>query len=189
MKFDGANWVTIGSAGFSAGGSDGTSIAFNAAGEPYVGYADSAVSARATVMKFDGAAWVNVGTPGFSVGKSNYASLAFSPSGIPHLAFVDVGNSNKATVMKYDAPEGFSELQNSPMSLYPNPASDKITIDIPGTSVGSRLSILSADGREMMSRILADRKTVIGIDDLPIGVYFIKLTGEKTVATGKIIKH
>jgi len=180
--------VPIGSPGFSAGGSDGTSIAFNAAGEPYVAYADSSVAARATVMKFNGANWINVGTPGFSVGKANYGSLAFSPAGIPYMAFADVGNLVKATVMKYDAPQGFAELKNSQLSVYPNPAADHITVEIPGTSVGSRLSIMSTDGREMMSLTLADSKTVIGIDNLPIGVYLVRLSGDLTTSVVKMIK-
>jgi hypothetical protein len=181
--------VAIGSAGFSAGGTDGTSLAFSPAGEPYVAYADSAVSVKATVMKFDGANWVNVGTPGFSAGKPQYPSLAFSLAGNPYLAYSDVGNSNKATVMKYDAPAGISEPENVQLSVYPNPATDKITVEIQGTATGSRLAIISTDGREVLVQTITDRKTVINTGNLPGGVYFVRLTGDRTVMVEKIIRQ
>jgi hypothetical protein len=40
MKFDGTNWLYVGTPGFSAGQADFISLAINAAGEPYVAYDD-----------------------------------------------------------------------------------------------------------------------------------------------------
>ena len=40
MKFDGTNWVNVGSAGFSAGESEYESLAFSPSGQPYVAYQD-----------------------------------------------------------------------------------------------------------------------------------------------------
>jgi hypothetical protein len=51
MKFDGANWVTVGSAGFSAGYVWFISLALDN-GTPYVAYQDYAAGHKATVMKF-----------------------------------------------------------------------------------------------------------------------------------------
>jgi hypothetical protein len=53
MKFDGTNWLNVGNAGFSTGVVTYTSLAFSPTGQPYVVYADSANSKKATVMKFD----------------------------------------------------------------------------------------------------------------------------------------
>jgi hypothetical protein len=102
MKFDGTNWVNVGNAGFSAGGSWCTSLAFSPSGEPYVAYGDYGNSYKATVMKFDGVSWITVGNAGFSAGLADYTSLAFSQSGEPYVAYSDSGNLWKATVMKYD---------------------------------------------------------------------------------------
>jgi len=54
MKFnDGANaWETVGSAGFSAGNADYTSIAINSSDDLYVAYKDGGNSNKATVMKY-----------------------------------------------------------------------------------------------------------------------------------------
>jgi len=52
MKFDGSNWVTVGSRGFSAGNINSTSIAIDSNGTPYVAYQDAANKNKATVMKY-----------------------------------------------------------------------------------------------------------------------------------------
>lgn len=52
MKFDGTNWITVGSPGFSAGYADQTSLAINSNDEPYVAFVDLTQLYKATVMKF-----------------------------------------------------------------------------------------------------------------------------------------
>ena len=91
-------WEVVGTAGFSAGQADYTSLAFNGS-TPYVAYQDAGNSGKATVMKFNGAAWEVVGIAGFSAGLAYYTSLAFDGS-TPYVAYRDEANSDKATVMK-----------------------------------------------------------------------------------------
>ncbi len=66
-RFDGTDWVTVGTAGFSESGAHDISLAFNSNDEPYVSFSRSE-DLKVTVMKFDGAEWVTVGTAGFSTG-------------------------------------------------------------------------------------------------------------------------
>ncbi|MFC5470863.1 S-layer homology domain-containing protein [Cohnella suwonensis] len=107
-KYDGTGttgWVPVGSAGFSAGQANYTSLYVAADGTPYVAYRDLGNSYKATVMKYDGTGttgWVPVGSAGFSAGMVNYMSLSIATDGTPYVAYMDDGNSNKATVMKYD---------------------------------------------------------------------------------------
>ncbi len=51
MKFDGTNWVAVGSPGFTSGQASYMSFAMHN-GIPYIAYQDSASSNKATVMKF-----------------------------------------------------------------------------------------------------------------------------------------
>jgi WD40 repeat protein len=103
MKFVGSNWVSVGTAGFSAGQSQYTSLAFSPSGQPYVAYCDHTVSLKATVMKFDGTNWVYIGIQGFSEGEADYTSLAFNPSGQPYVAYTDYVSYNRgASVKKFD---------------------------------------------------------------------------------------
>ena len=109
MKFDGVNWVTVGTGNFSPSLSDYTSLAFSPSGEPYVAYRGSTTSTTgAMVMKFDGTNWVNVGTQGFSTGSVElFTSIAFnsnskSDSDKPYVAYSDRLTSGKVTVMEFD---------------------------------------------------------------------------------------
>lgn len=105
MKYTGTGttgWVTVGSAGFSSGGTSFPSIALDNIGTPYVAYQDVANSYRATVMKYNGSAWVIVGTAGFSVGEADWTSIAIDGSGTPYVVYQDWSISDKATVMKYN---------------------------------------------------------------------------------------
>jgi hypothetical protein len=192
MKFDGTNWVNVGNEGFS-GYLDGyPSLAFGPSdGLPYVAYQDGGYSMNVTVMKFDGTNWVNVGNAGFSSNGAEYISIAFSPSdGQPYVAYSDVVNSYKATVMKYDSVfVGIDEPQKSRLLIYPNPATDKITIEISGIAIKSQLSIMNLNGQEVIIRQITEPKTQINISNMPSGVYFVRVTNDKTVEIGKMIKQ
>jgi hypothetical protein len=104
MKYDSSSssWVTVGSAGFSAGQAETMAIAINSSGVPYVAYKDYGNSNKATVMKYDSSSssWVTVGSAGFSSGEATYFSLAFDSKDIPYVSFYD-GASSCPTVMYY----------------------------------------------------------------------------------------
>jgi len=140
-------------------------------------------------MKFDGTNWVNIGTAGFSAGVTNYTSLAFSPSGYPYVAYNDWPNAFKVTVKYYNGPTGINEPEHSQLSFYPNPAIDRITVEISGTAKGCNLSIVNIEGQELIPRQISEPKTEIDISNLPSGVYFVRLTNDRMVEVGKIIKQ
>jgi hypothetical protein len=95
-------WQIVGSAGFTAGVANETSLALDASGTPYVAYTEGNDS-RANVMKFNGNSWELVGSAGFSAGQANCISLALDASGTPYVAFSNIDNDGKASVMKYGA--------------------------------------------------------------------------------------
>jgi|GEM_PF-4908050 len=97
-------WQQVGTAGFSAGATTYTSLAFDSSGTPYVAYQDGSVFGKASVMKFSAGSWQQVGTAGFSAGLAFYTSLAFDSSGTPYVAYQDVANGGKASVMKFPMP-------------------------------------------------------------------------------------
>jgi hypothetical protein len=110
MRFDGNNWVYVGSPGFSDGDVFLTTIAFDKTGIPYVAYGDCNNNYKATVMKFDGNNWTPVGTSGFTPGAASYPNIALDSNGTPYVAFRDQGdtvyyswpNGFRASVMKFD---------------------------------------------------------------------------------------
>jgi hypothetical protein len=197
MKFDGTNWVNVGNPKFSANCAINNSLVFSPSGEPYVAYEDDFFiypydHLKATIIKFNGTNWVYVGSRGFSEGEitSSSTSLAFSPSGRPNMAYTDYANSYKATVMKYDSVfVGINEPQESNLWFYPNPATDKITVESPKEVKGTNLAIVNIEGQQIITCQITEPKTQIDISNLPSGVYFVRLTCERTVSVGKFVKQ
>jgi hypothetical protein len=100
------------------------------------------------------------------------------------------GNWDKAAVMKYDSVMvGINERQESKLSLHPNPATDKITIEASAITTNSQLSISNLSGQQIIIREITSPKTKLDIFSLPSGVYFVRITSEKTVVTGKFLKQ
>ena len=109
MKYNGSNWVTVGSSGFSNGLAAYSSIAIDTSGTPFVVYDDGANGSKATVMKYDGSNWVTVGSAGFSAGNAAKTCIAIDNGGMPCVVYEDRGTlsgtiflNGRATVMKYN---------------------------------------------------------------------------------------
>ena len=185
MKYNGTSWMPAGQAGFSAGEVAYLSLAFDpSGGQLYVAYQDWENSFKATVMTLFGAiGWIYTGAAGFSAGRADFTTLAFSPTGEPYVAYADYGNSQKATVMKFDSVfVGINEIRPSlHLTIYPVPATDNITIETSSTSPQCQLSVITPGGQEIMTTHLAGPFTQLDIRTLPAGIYFVKVTNEKTV--------
>jgi hypothetical protein len=70
--------------------------------------------------------------------------------------------------------------------VYPNPSSDKITIETP---VRGHLFIHNLNGQQLLHQEIAEPTTTVDVSTLPSGVYVVKLVGEKGVQVGKFIKQ
>jgi len=73
--------------------------------------------------------------------------------------------------------------------IYPNPASDRIIIETMQAEKNGILSICDVNGNELIKQYIRDPRTQIDISSLPGGVYYIRLSNNKTVEVGKIIKQ
>ena len=80
-------------------------------------------------------------------------------------------------------------LKTNSLTIYPNPALNLVTIETSEPPTNGQLTILNLTGQNLITRQISEPKTVIDISNLPSGVYFVRLTNEKTVAVGKIIKQ
>jgi len=192
MKFTEPDWVYVGNAGFSAAEVGYPRLAFSPAGEPFVAYIDVANFYRATVMKFNGTSWVNVGIPGFSEGGEVWEnSLAVSSTGVPYLAFKECNSDSCViNVMKYDSVlVGNDELKETGFSIYPNPATDKITIETSGLQNESIITIVNPAGQQVLQKKVTVPRMQIDVNWLPSGIYFLKLTKERSVQVAKFVKN
>jgi len=73
--------------------------------------------------------------------------------------------------------------------VYPNPTSGLLTIESPGTSVKSQLTILNLSGQEIMEKTITEPTTLLDISHLPAGIYVVRLANDKTVETVKLVKR
>jgi len=101
----------------------------------------------------------------------------------PHATFLERVNVCENGVV------GIKQLTPASISMYPNPARDKITIEIAEGQAPSQLSILNLNGEEVLTSSLIKPKTQIDISNLAGGVYFVRLTNDKTVEVGKFVKQ
>jgi hypothetical protein len=120
--FDGSNWVDAGadvSTTTTNGINNYQSLAFDAAGTPYVSYTDARYNGKAIVKKLNGSYWTTVGTTGATSGAVRSFKMAVSGLGVPYAVYADWFNNYNATVIKYD---GSNWVPVSTNGLSGNPA-------------------------------------------------------------------
>lgn len=91
---------------------------------------------------------------------------------------------------------GIADIENARLiSIYPNPASDLLNIDLQGvTNMPLEISLRDVTGRVLRnlstSASGADRFTQqIALTDLPAGMYFLRVTDGKSVWTSDVVKE
>jgi hypothetical protein len=102
MKFDGTNWVVVGTKGFTSGVGSFCDIKTDASGAPLVVYANVANTNKLTVSRFNGTAWAPLGADGFTSAAATNTAMEVDATGNPYVAFSDATRANRLTVMKYD---------------------------------------------------------------------------------------
>jgi hypothetical protein len=70
-------------------------------------------------------------------------------------------------------------------NIYPNPTFTNITFE---TNSKGCITLLNINGQQLLQQEITEPKTIIDVSTLPLGVYFLKLTNNKTVEVGKLIK-
>jgi len=92
--------------------------------------------------------------------------------------------------VKLSATDGIPQINTtSVINIYPNPAADKIEMDMPGDAFPFDLSIMNIQGQQVLNRKLWDAKTTIDISNLPQGVYVVNLSNGFTKEFIKLVKE
>ncbi len=89
---------------------------------------------------------------------------------------------------------GIEEMPaNEFIAVYPNPASEFITLNLAGTGNNYQLNIVSLTGQILLSQTLAAHTTpaeyTIDIAGLACGIYLVKVSNEKQIRLGKFVKE
>jgi len=82
---------------------------------------------------------------------------------------------------------GIKQSQNLNLSVFPNPANDKVLILLPGDAT---VSLLDLSGRLVLSQnftVTAGSMPIVDVSALPASTYFLKAEGKGFSANGKLV--
>jgi len=139
-------------------------------------------------QSWNGRVWVNYGQRNYTYDANNFEK---SDS---YKVWNSAGNMvtrGDSTYNYFHTVLGINNLlsKSNTLKIYPNPSSDNITIETSVTPAKSQLSIMNLNGQQLITRQITEPKTIIDISTLPSGVYFLRLTNDRTVKVGKLIKN
>lgn len=141
----------------------GTKLSACALDEFYYDLPQRATSANARVEVKSGGSII----PGFLTSKSSIANSKKWKT-IDSSGNTMSGNGVGCTT-------GIDDLHASEtVKLYPNPASDRVVVQLPAESDVKQITILDLSGRELIRTAATDNKTTIDINELSSGIYLIK---------------
>jgi len=84
---------------------------------------------------------------------------------------------------------GIKEATNQPISIFPNPASDLLTIIFSKISSPSQFKIFNMLGEMKYSSLISSQRTSIDISGLANGVYLVEVITENNILRQKFIKQ
>ena len=77
-----------------------------------------------------------------------------------------------------------SDMKPGMMKMYPNPASQKVTIECPGAKA---LSVVDMKGREVLHRTFNEGRATLDVSHLARGAYFVRAEGDSFCQPQKLI--
>ena len=83
--------------------------------------------------------------------------------------------------------EGIYDVESGTLTLYPNPASEKVTMTVTGFEGTVEVEIVDMNGRRVAGYTTMDSELTINVSDLAQGAYFVRVTGDNHTAVRKLI--
>jgi subtilisin family serine protease len=82
-----------------------------------------------------------------------------------------------------------SSLSKAVFTVYPNPASTQISVQLPTTAQEATISIYTSLGQLVQNNAINTSNTPISIDQLPAGIYMYQIRSGANMQSGKLIKN
>jgi hypothetical protein len=83
---------------------------------------------------------------------------------------------------------GISEAKRLHFDMFPNPASEKVTIQLPSGSELATVQFYDYLGRLALSQKIAASENKIDVNDLATGIYILKVISDNKIGSQKFIK-
>ncbi|MBR5028301.1 MAG: T9SS type A sorting domain-containing protein, partial [Bacteroidales bacterium] len=88
-----------------------------------------------------------------------------------------------------EEPVGIAQAENSDIRIYPNPAADKVTIDLQNTAA-TEICVMDIYGKTVVRKAVNGQSETIDLADLANGMYFVQIrNNSKVKATQKLVKR
>jgi len=129
-----------------------------------------------------GTAVINHSTELFTVPATGSYYLRFSleSAGNQGILYLDDIKIEEMGVME------IKDNELTKMSFYPNPVKDKLTIT---TSGGETIELYNTAGQLLLTRRAADTTTIVNLENISAGIYFLKTTSYQASKTVQFIKE
>lgn len=105
--------------------------------------------------------------------------------------FTSINGCDSVVTLTLVIPNGINEVENfMSVSLYPNPTSENAMLNVKGLNTEATIIITDQQGRIISTSKLAlgQENSEINTNNLPSGVYYVRIQTENAVRTEKLIK-
>jgi hypothetical protein len=99
------------------------------------------------------------------------------------------GNNRGATAFQLSATAGVSEAERLDFEMFPNPASEEITIQLPVGSNDASIKLYDYIGRLALSKKITLSENTIMLQGLSSGMYILKVLSDDKIGAKKFIKE
>lgn len=109
-------------------------------------------------------------------------------------SFSQINGTAFNNIVRWEETSGISSnnlTSNKPIHFFPNPANDFVSIGISSSNSINKaeLTINDINGRFYLKQNLEKNNEKIYVGDLPSGIYIVKVSNDKEVFVGKLIKQ
>ena len=80
------------------------------------------------------------------------------------------------------------DFSTGSLTIYPNPATNQVTVSMKDGSQLQQVSLYSMDGRLLQTSKVGDDSVTLNVEDLPSGVYSVQVRTEKGIVAKRIFK-
>lgn len=133
------------------------------------------------------------------VTRTQYEYYDFTKSRLPIFVYTDInanlsalgqGQQDTKAVYSLESPAvlGVNDVNSkTQVSVYPNPATNILNIQLPAVSSAAQVTIFDATGRQVYFNKLESSKTTVNVSGFSKGVYFVKIEDGNQVTTKKVV--
>jgi plastocyanin len=111
------------------------------------------------------------------------------PAGTHYYVCTPHAGAGMKGIIIVGTPTGIEDkIIQADFSVFPNPATDRITVKAGSNLLGTQYSITDQNGNQMLTGKIAGEITIVSIARLKAGIYFLRVEGEKR-RSFKVIKN